>query len=126
MRTLALRHFIMWLRLDGMNHIGKLDGILDEEDGDVVPDDIPVTLGRIHLDGEPAHIPNCVCTAFASLDSGKSKEERCLPAGIGQDTRSRHIFSALEELEGTESSRPAGMHDTLRDTLVVKAHNLDR
>lgn len=125
MRTLTLRYFVMWLRLDRVNNIGELDSILDEEDGDVVPDNIPVALGRVHLDGEPAHITDGVGTTLATLDSREAQEERCLAAGIGQHTGGRDVLGALEELEGAESACAASMHDAFGDAFVVEAHNLN-
>lgn len=60
MGTLALRHLIMRLRLDGMDDVGELDGVLNEEDWDVVTDKIPVTFLRIELDGEASHVTDGV------------------------------------------------------------------
>jgi hypothetical protein len=43
-RALALRHLVVRLGLDGVNKVGELDRVLDEEDGDVVADNVPVAL----------------------------------------------------------------------------------
>lgn len=50
----------MGLRLDGVNNVGELDGVLDEEDRDVVTDKVPVTFLRIKLDGEATDVTNGV------------------------------------------------------------------
>lgn len=60
MGTLALRHLIMRLRLDGMDDVGELDGVLNEEDWDVVTDEVPVTFLRIELDGEASNVTDGV------------------------------------------------------------------
>ena len=40
----GLRNFVVGARLDGVDKVGEADGILNEEDGDVVADDIEVAL----------------------------------------------------------------------------------
>ena len=65
MRRLRLRKGAVWLGLHGMNDVGKLDRVLNEENGNVVADEIPVALFRIQLDGEPAHIAREIERTFA-------------------------------------------------------------
>jgi hypothetical protein len=43
-----------------MNEVGELDGVLDEEDRDVVADEIPVALLSVELDGKAPYIPRRV------------------------------------------------------------------
>ena len=69
MRTLSLGDLVMRLRLHGMDNVRELHSILDEENRNVVTNDIPVTLGCIHLQRETTDIPDSVCTALAPLDS---------------------------------------------------------
>lgn len=40
----GLGNFVVGAGLDGMDEVGELDGVLDEEDGDVVADDVQVAL----------------------------------------------------------------------------------
>ena len=40
----GLGNLVVGARLDGVDKVGEADGILDEEDGDVVTDDIEVAL----------------------------------------------------------------------------------
>lgn len=42
---LALGDFIVRFRLNGMYNIWEFDGILNEEDGNVVSDQVPIPLG---------------------------------------------------------------------------------
>jgi len=44
-----------------VNDIRKFDGILDEEDGNVVAHDVPVALLCVELDSKAAYITNGVC-----------------------------------------------------------------
>lgn len=48
----------MRLWLDRMNEIWKLDGVLNEEDRNVVADYIPITLLGVEFDGKPSNITN--------------------------------------------------------------------
>ena len=54
------------LLLGRMDQIGELDGILDEEHRDVVADDVPVALLRVHLDGEAAHVARQIARALVA------------------------------------------------------------
>ena len=45
------------MALLGMNEVGELVGIPNEEHGRVVADQIPVAFIRIELDREAAHVP---------------------------------------------------------------------
>jgi hypothetical protein len=55
-RGLRLRETAVGFLLGGMDDIGELDRVLDEEDRDVVADDVPVALLRIKLDRKAAHV----------------------------------------------------------------------
>ena len=57
---LSLRNFIMWLGLYSMNKVRKLDCILNEENGDIVSNNIPISFLCIKLDCEAADITNSV------------------------------------------------------------------
>lgn len=50
----------MGFGLNGMNKVGELDRFLYEENGDIVPDNIPISFLGVKLGGEAAHIPNGV------------------------------------------------------------------
>lgn len=95
-RTLTLRHLIMRLRLNRMNNIRELDRVLNKENRNVIPDDIPVSLRGIHLNSEPAHIAHCIRTAPATLHSRESHEQRRLPLCISQYSRGCYVLGALE------------------------------
>src|ERR1700690_312454 len=56
MRRGVLRIVAVGLHLDRMDEIGKLDRILDEEDGNVVADKVKIALIRIEFDGEDPHV----------------------------------------------------------------------
>ena len=57
MRRRRLRHVIIRLGLEGMNEIGKFDGILNEEHRDIIAYEIPDAFGGIKLGGKSPRIP---------------------------------------------------------------------
>ena len=58
--ALTLRNFIMRLGLHSMNNVGEFNGILNEEDRDIVSDEVPDTFVSVELDCEPSNITNGV------------------------------------------------------------------
>jgi hypothetical protein len=56
MSRLRLRHFVVRLWLSGMNNIWELYSILNEKDGNVVSDKIPVSFLSVELCCESTHI----------------------------------------------------------------------
>ena len=56
MGRLRLREATVRLLLGGMDQVGELDRVLDEEHRDVVADEIPVALLRVELDREAAYV----------------------------------------------------------------------
>ena len=70
--------------LDGVDQVGELDAILDEEDGDMVPDDIVVPFLRVEPDGEPSDVSDGISAAAGSLDGTEPDEDGRLLCGIGK------------------------------------------
>ena len=60
------------LRLHGVDEVGELDRVLDEEDRDVVADEVPVALLRVELHGEAAHVAGEVERALAARRRSRS------------------------------------------------------
>ena len=63
-----LRKAAVWFHLDGMNEIGEFDGILDEKNGNVVANEIPVTFPSVKLDGESAYVARRIDRTRAACD----------------------------------------------------------
>lgn len=79
MGTLALRHIIVRLRLHSVNEVREFNGILNEENGNVISDDVPVAFFSIELDRKPSDIANGVLHAtgeFNRLYARKKKHIR--------------------------------------------------
>ena len=71
----GLREAAIGLLLCGVDQIGKFDGVLDEEDGDVVADQIPVAFLGVELDGEAADIAGDIGGALVAGDGGEAHED---------------------------------------------------
>src|SRR5664279_1224511 len=110
----------MWFCFQGMNQIRELDGISDEEDGQVIAYNIVVALLGIELRGESPHVPYRVCRSSATGDSGEPDEDRRLLAWVLQEF-GRGVFShGFVNLEISEGSRAFGMHDPLWNPLPIE------
>lgn len=84
-RCLRLRNLVVGLGLDGVDQIWELDRVLNVEDGDVVSNQIPVTLIRVQTGGETTRITNGVGTTPRTADGGESDIGRSDFSGIGKD-----------------------------------------
>lgn len=113
-----------WGRGD-LTEIRELDRVLDKENWCVVSNNVPVTFFRVELDSKTTHISDSVSTAAAALDGGKSQEDRGLSAGVGQHRCKSNIRCAFEECEFAESSRSSSVNNSLGNTLMVEAMNLE-
>ena len=141
--SLCLGDFIVRLRLDRVNwscqflfipgsvgwlltEIREFDGLLDEENGDVVPDNIPVSLIGVKLDGKSSNIAHRIRAPSASLHSREAHEDRRVPRHIRQDPSVCEILCAFLELEVPKRTGTTRMHHSLGNTLVVKTVNLSK
>ena len=93
--SLPSRNLIVRLGLHSMDNIGKLDGILDEEDWDVVSNDIPVAFLSVEFNGETTHVTNCICATTRTLDCGEADKDGRLTRSICKNASHCHVFSAL-------------------------------
>ena len=113
------------LGLGGVDQVGELDGVLDEEHGDVVADEVPVALLRVQLDGEPPDVPGHVGRALAAGDGREPHERRRSsrrPSGTGR----RLVTWALRPVVLEIPVRPvsSGVDDPLGDAFVVEVEDL--
>lgn len=91
--SLGLRDCIVWLRLSGVYNIGELQGVLNEEDGNIVsvnalavipqtiffdmhgadiPNNVPITLFCVEFDCETSDISNSIGTSATTQDGGET------------------------------------------------------
>ena len=118
--SLSLRNFNIWFRLRGVDQVCELDGVLNEEDWDVIADDIPIALLGVELDGKPPHVSHCIATTPRSKNGKESKEDRRVSRSVSQDPRIGHVCGAFIEFEGSKCTGTACMNNSFWDTLVVE------
>src|SRR5512133_1962792 len=83
-RARRLRKAAVGFHLDGMDEVGKLNGVLDEEYRDVIADQVPVALLGIKLDGEPAYVTRRIDRTRAACNGRQASENRGPLAYLGE------------------------------------------
>ena len=124
MRGLRLREAAVGLLLGGVDQVGELDRVLDEEHRDVVADEIPVALLRVELHREAADVAREVGRALVAGDGREAHERRRLLTGPLEEVGAGEISERLVVLEEAMRTEAAGVHDPLRDALVVEVEDL--
>ena len=114
----------MRLGLGCVNEIRKFHRVLNEEDGNVVADQIPIALIGIELDRETSHIAHGIRRAAFANDGREAHEDRCPLAGFGEQRCSGIFLKRVVAFEIPVCGRTAGMDYALRYTLVVKMGDL--
>src|SRR5688572_23182294 len=85
----GLGDLVVRFRFYGMNQIRKLDGVLDEKDGNVIADEVKDAFVRIKLDGETSYVAGKIRGSARSCDSRETHEHGSLPLRILQKIRFR-------------------------------------
>ena len=121
---LRLREAPVRLRLGGVDQVGELDRVLDEEDGDVVADEVPVPLLGVELHGEAADVAGEVGRALAAGDGREADEDGRLLALALEEVGPGDVGERLVVLEVAVGAVAAGVDDPLGDALVVEVEDL--
>ena len=124
MRRLRLRKGAVGLLLDGVDDVGKLDGVLDEEHRDIVADDVPVAFLGVELDRKAAHVARQIGRSLAAGDGGKAHEGRRSLAGALEQVGAGVFRQRLVVLEEAVRAVAARMHHPLGNPLVVEVEDL--
>jgi len=129
MRALRLGKAAVGLGLHRMDQVGELDRVLDEEDGDIVADQIPIALPGVEFYGKAAHVAGDIGGALAPGHGGKAAEQRRLFADPLEDVGARQFRDGLGQLEMAVDAIAARMDDAFRDPLMIEmkdflAHDL--
>ncbi len=122
-RALRLRDLPVRMRLARVNDVGELDRVLDEEHRDVVAHQVEDTLAGVELRRKTAGVPHRVGRAPRPQHRGEPHEHRRLHP-LGQERRLGHRARGAVPEEDTVSRRAPGVHDPLRDPLVVEVRDL--
>lgn len=117
--VLSINSAISTLALTSMNDVGKLDGVLDEKDGNVVSDNVPVSLVGVKLEREAAHIANRVGGPARAQDGGEAGKDGRGAACIVEHAGARELGDRFVQLEVAVGAGSAGMDDSFGDALVV-------
>src|SRR5665647_1885672 len=83
-RARRLRKAAVRFHLDGMNEVREFNGVLDEENRNVVADQVPVDLLGVKLDGEPAYVTRRIDRTRAAGDGRYASKQRRLLAYFGE------------------------------------------
>ena len=121
---LGLRESSIRFRFGRMDQIGKLDGVLNKEHRNVIPDNVPIAFLRVKLYSEAANISRQVCRAFTAGDGREPHEGGGLLARALEDVGLGNVGERLVVLEVAMSAKAAGMDDPLRYALVIEVKNL--
>ena len=120
----GLRDLVVRLRLDGVDQVRELDGVLDEEDRDVVADEIEDAFLGVELDGEAADVAGGVRRAARAGHRREAHEDGRLDGRVLQEAGRRVLGHRLVQLEEAVRAGAARMHHALRDALVVEVGDL--
>ena len=121
---LGLGEASVGLRLYRMNEVREPDGVLDEENRDVVADDVPVAFLGIELDGKPAHVTSEVERPLASRHGRKADEGwRLFPHAL-ENVRPCIFGERVVGLEIAVCPVASRMNHALGDALVVEVEQL--
>ena len=112
------------LLLHGVDEVGELDRVLDEEDRDVVADEVPVALLRVELHGEAADVAGEVGRALVAGDRREAHEHRGALAGSLEQVGAGDVGQRLVGLEEAVGAEAAGVDHALGDALVVEVEDL--
>jgi len=86
MSRLSLGYLIVGLRLCSVDNVGELDSVLDEENGNVVSNDIPVALVGVELHGEASYISDGIGGPPGAEDSRETYKDGSCTGSVIEDS----------------------------------------
>ena len=124
MRTLCLRKTAIGRRLDRVDQVGEFDRVLDEEDGNIVADQIPIAFLGIEFDRKAAHIASDIGRPLAAGDGGEAAEQGRLFTNPLEDIGARQFWNRFGQLEMAMHAIAAGVDDAFRNAFMVEVEDL--
>jgi len=109
-----------------VHEICSLHRVLNEENGNVVSNNVPVALIRVELDSKAAHIAHSICRSTATQHGRESQEYRRRAGSVSEDASRSDVHGGLEEGELSKGAGTTGVDNALGDSLVVEAVDLDK
>ena len=119
----GLRDLAIGLGLGGVDQVGELDAVTDEEHRDVVADQIEHALVGVELHREATDVAHGVGRAPRAHHGREPREHRRRHARL-QEAGARDLARRAVRLEHAVGSRTACVHHALGDALVVEVHDL--
>ena len=90
----------------------------------ILPNDIPVALLGVELQGKATSITDSVRATTATKHGRETLEHGSGARSVGEDLCACVLLQTLVHPESTKSTGATGMDDTLRDALMVEAVDL--
>lgn len=112
------------IALLGVDEVGELERVADEEHRGVVADQVPVAFVGVELDGEAAHIALGVGGAAFAGHGRKTQEQRSLLADLGEDAGAGVLGDVVGDGEGAVGARALGVHHAFGDAFTVEMGEL--
>src|ERR1035437_2291538 len=103
-----------------MDEVGEFDGILDEENRDVVADQVPVAFLGVKLDGKSSYVTRGIHRTRAACDGRDASEHGRLLTHLGEYPCGGISFQRGGQLKESMRARRARVNDTLGNALVVE------
>ena len=124
MGGLGLGEAAVGLRLGGVDQVGELDRVLDEEDGMLLPTRSQFPWLGVELDGEAADVAGQVGRALAAGDGREADEDGGLLALALEEVGPGDVGERPVILEIAVGPVASGVDDPLGDAFVVEMEDL--
>ena len=108
----------------GVDEAREEDRVPDEEDWGVVPDQVPVSLLGVELDGEPPGVAGGVGRSRLPPDGGEAGDDGGALPHLGEDVGLAVLGDVVGHLEVAKGARALGVHHALGDALPVEVRHL--
>jgi hypothetical protein len=119
-----LRIAAVSLHLHGVDQVGELDGVLDEEDRDIVADQVPVAFLGIELDRETANIARQIDRTLGACHRREPYESGRALADPLEHIGAADVGQALGQFEEPVRAIAACMDDALGNAFMVEVEHL--
>lgn len=109
---------------EGVDHVGELEAITDEEDGEVVSDEVKVTLSGVKFDGKSSGVPQGFRAATLVDDGGEADDEGSLNSRGAKEVSTGEVRDVMCDFKKTLCTGSPRMHHSLRDPFPVEVCKL--
>jgi len=120
----GLWDFVVRFWLESVDQVRELDGVLNEEDRDIVPDQVENAILCEELGREPTRVAGSISRPAESVHRRKTHEHGRLPRRILEESGLRVLRHRLVGLEHSVRTRTASVDNAFGDPLVVEVGDL--